>query len=198
MSFSGGMIAATLKLHRNLHSSVCLVSVYCNLQVQQQQQHSIRHTNKGQSRTPAQQHSTNGSQSSRKSGSPASQTSRGTDVVLYYCTGWSQAKLHCSVNAGAWQDVDFEQVHCQTACAAYGSTCHMQSKNYGQVQAHKNFAVCMQVNSSNGKWCVARVLLNNVGGQPEPDQPLVEFVVHNGAGVYDKPQTGTWQTVLTH
>ena len=48
-----------------------------------------------------------------------------------------------------------------------------------------------QVNSSNGKWCVARVQLNGTSTQPEPEQPLLEFVVHNDAGVYDKPQTGT-------
>ena len=33
--------------------------------------------------------------------------------------------------------------------------------------------------------------MNGAGTQPEPEQPLLEFVVHNGAGVYDKPQTGT-------
>lgn len=48
----------------------------------------------------------------------------------------------------------------------------------------------LQVNSSNGKWCVARVEVNGTSTQSEPEQPLLEFVVHNGAGVYDKPQTG--------
>ena len=52
----------------------------------------------------------------------------------------------------------------------------------------------LQVNSSNGKWCVARVPLNGAVSQPQPDQPLLEFVVHNGAGQYDKPQTGTSST----
>ena len=48
----------------------------------------------------------------------------------------------------------------------------------------------LQVNSSNGKWCVARVPMNGAVSQPQPEQPLLEFVVHNGAGQYDKPQTG--------
>ncbi|KAL3162887.1 hypothetical protein ABBQ32_009336 [Trebouxia sp. C0010 RCD-2024] len=122
---------------------------------QQQQQDSVRHTSKGKSRKSAKQQPSNGSQSSKSSGSLAAKTSKGNDVVLYYCTGWPQAKLHCSVNAGPWQDTDFAQV-----------------------------------NSSNGKWCVARMQLNSVAIQTKVDQPLVEFVVHNGAGVYDKPQTG--------
>lgn len=45
---------------------------------------------------------------SRKS--PAAQASQGADIALYYYTGWAQAKLHYSVNAGAWQDTDFQPV----------------------------------------------------------------------------------------
>lgn len=82
------------------------------LQVQQQQQRQSRtkQGRKAQPRSPTQQHSNNGSQSHETRGSPAAQTSHGADVVLYYYTGWSQAKLHCSVNVGAWQDMDFQQV----------------------------------------------------------------------------------------
>ena len=86
-----------------------------DLQVQQQQQQRQQQSRtkqgrKGQPRSTTQQHVNNGSQSRESCGSPAAQTSQGADVVLYYYTGWSQAKLHCSVNAGAWQDTDFQQV----------------------------------------------------------------------------------------
>ncbi len=51
--------------------------------------------------------------------------------------------------------------------------------------------VCyFQVNSSNGKWCVARIPLNGALSHPSGDHPLLEFVVHDGQGKWDKPQTG--------
>ena len=52
----------------------------------------------------------NGVEDSRPSAVPAPKTSLSKDIVLYYSTGWSQAKLHGSINAGQWQDLDFEQV----------------------------------------------------------------------------------------
>ena len=57
-----------------------------------------------------QQHLADGSHTQPSLGSPALQTPHSNEIVLYYCTGWSQATLHCSVNAGEWQDHDFEQV----------------------------------------------------------------------------------------
>ena len=33
-------------------------------------------------------------------------------IVLYYHTGWTQANLHYSFNAGDWQDLAFQQVGC--------------------------------------------------------------------------------------
>ena len=97
------------------------------MQVQQQQQHTVtKDTKKGSPRKPAQKHSINGSHLS--SGSPASQTSHGADIVLYYYTGWSQAKLHYSVNAGEWQDRDFEQV-LPTVIVVWNSVC--QKHMYG-------------------------------------------------------------------
>ncbi|KAL0041523.1 hypothetical protein WJX79_006124 [Trebouxia sp. C0005] len=86
---------------------------------------------------------------------PAIQTPQKNDIVLYYCTGWPEAKLHCSISAGEWQDQDFTQV-----------------------------------NSSNGKWCVTRIPLNGALSHPSGDHPLLEFVVHDGQGKWDKPQTG--------
>lgn len=41
---------------------------------------------------------------------PAIQTPQKNDIVLYYSTGWPEAKLHCSISAGEWQDQDFTQV----------------------------------------------------------------------------------------
>ena len=41
---------------------------------------------------------------------PAIQTLQKNYIVLYYCTGWPEAKLHCSISAGEWQDQDFTQV----------------------------------------------------------------------------------------
>lgn len=48
----------------------------------------------------------------------------------------------------------------------------------------------LQVNSSSGKWCVTRVPLNGALSHPDVDHPMLEFVVHNGQGEWDKPQTG--------
>lgn len=51
--------------------------------------------------------------------------------------------------------------------------------------------VCrFQVNSSNGKWCVTRIPVNGALSHPDVDHPLLEFVVHDGQGKWDKPQTG--------
>ncbi len=58
---------------------------------------------------------------------------------------------------------------------------------------HQNLTllVCyLQVNSSNGKWCVTRIPLNGAVSHPSRDHPLLEFVVHDGQGKWDKPQTG--------
>lgn len=107
-----------------------------------------------------QQHLANGSQVQPSPGSPALQIPNSNEIVLYYCTGWSQAKLHCSVNAGKWQDQDFQQV-----------------------------------NSSSGRWCVTRVPLNGALSHPNADHPMLEFVVHNGQGEWDKPQTGDNYTI---
>ena len=86
----------------------------CVLQAQQQsqrqQQAPSRQTSHGKSRNGSQQLSVNGSHSASASTASVSSIDSASNIVLYYYTGWSQAKLHCSVNAGAWQDRNFEQV----------------------------------------------------------------------------------------
>lgn len=41
---------------------------------------------------------------------PLLETPKAETVVLYYSTGWAQAKLHCSVLAGDWHDHNLDQV----------------------------------------------------------------------------------------
>ena len=50
------------------------------------------------------------------------------------------------------------------------------------------------MNSSNGKWCVTKLPLNGASLSPNAEHPMLEFVVHNGQGEYDKPQTGAVAT----
>ena len=87
------------------------------LQVQQQQQQEQPKTRRAKAprQRKHQQTSANESASSQASVVPATQVSQSSDIVLYYCTGWPQAKLHCSINAGEWQDRDFEQVSAVSA-----------------------------------------------------------------------------------
>lgn len=54
-----------------------------------------------------------------------------------------------------------------------------------QLGKHVNV---LQANSSSGKWCVAQLPFN--GAKVAADAPLLEFVVHNGQGEWDKPDTG--------
>ena len=122
---------------------------------------------------------------------PAIQTQQQNDIVLYYCTGWPEAKLHCSISAGEWQDQDFTQV--TNMLASSQQTSLNASEMLLHVVLHQkptHLVCCCQVNSSNGKWCVTRIPLNGALSHPDGDHPLMEFVVHNGQGKWDKPQTG--------
>ena len=92
-------------------------------QQQQQQQSSTKVNRKGQPRSSTQQRSSNGSQSNTSGRSPAAQSSQGADIVLYYYTGWPQAKLHYSMNAEAWQDTDFQPVMPGGMSAAFHTCC---------------------------------------------------------------------------
>ena len=100
------MSPCSLRIHL-----LAVISKILQVQQQQQQQQSrTKQGRKGQPKSSMQQHINNGSQAHEKCGSPAAQASQGANVVLYYYTGWSQAKLHCSIHAGAWHDTDFQQV----------------------------------------------------------------------------------------
>lgn len=80
----------------------------------QQQQASKRQAGQNNSHNQQQESPSNGASQSKHSTllpiAEPEQLPQSNDIVLYYCTGWPQAKLHCSVKAGQWHDRDFEQV----------------------------------------------------------------------------------------